>query len=84
MLSPKESKEALYKWFRKRYIADLEQLFRVLETNSRMSVFRRLKLIGYLTSFTDAGRYYPLGIFLRLIPGDCGSIRGLAFQKQAH
>jgi hypothetical protein len=25
-----------------------------------MSAFRRLKLIGYLTSFTDAGRYYTL------------------------
>ena len=61
MLSPEDSKKALYKWFRKRYIADLNQLFRVLETNSRMSVFRRLKLIGYLTSFTDAGRYYTLG-----------------------
>ncbi len=60
MLSPEESKKALYKWFRKRYIADLDQLFHVLETNSRMSVFRRLKLIGYLTSYTDAGRYYTL------------------------
>ena len=35
-------------------------LFNLLETNSRMSVFRRLKLIGYLTSYTDAGRYYTL------------------------
>jgi hypothetical protein len=25
-----------------------------------MSVFRRLKSVGYLTSFTDAGRYYTL------------------------
>jgi hypothetical protein len=60
MLSPKESKKALIKIFRKRYVADLDQLFHVLETRSRMSVFRRLKLIGYLTSFTDAGRYYTL------------------------
>ena len=60
MLSPEESNKALYKWFRKRYIADLDQLFHVLETNSRMSVFRRLKPIGYLTSYTDAGRYYTL------------------------
>lgn len=60
MLSPEKSKKALYKWFGKRYIADLDQLFHILETNSRMSVFRRLKLVGYLTSFTDAGRYYTL------------------------
>jgi hypothetical protein len=37
MLSPEESKTALYKWFRKRYVADLDQLFRVLETNSSPS-----------------------------------------------
>jgi len=61
MLSPEESKKALFKWFRKRYVADLGQLFHVLETTSRMSVFRRLKVIGYLTSFTHAGRYYTLG-----------------------
>lgn len=60
MLSPKESKKALIKMFRKRYVADLDQLFHVLQTKSRMSVFRRLKLIGYLTSFTDAGRFYTL------------------------
>lgn len=60
MLLPEESKKALIKMFRKRYIANLDNLFNVLETNSRMSVFRRLKLIGYLTSYTDAGRYYTL------------------------
>lgn len=60
MLSPEKSEKALLKMFRKKYIADLDQLFRLLETNSRMSVFRRLKLVGYRTSFTDAGRYYTL------------------------
>lgn len=61
MLSPEHSKKALHNWFRKRFIADIDQLFHILQTNSRMSVFRRLKLIGYLTSYTDAGRYYTLG-----------------------
>ena len=60
MLSPEESQKVLHKIFRREYAADLEQLCHVLETNSRMSVFRRLKLIGYITSFTDAGRYYTL------------------------
>lgn len=81
MLSPKESKEALYKWFRKRYIADLEQLFRVLETNSRMSVFRRLKLIGYLTSFTDAGRYYTLGDIPAFDSWGLWFYKGIGFSK---
>ena len=60
MLSPKESRKALVKVFRKKYIANLNELFHVLDTQSRMSVFRRLKLMGYLTSFTHAGRYYTL------------------------
>jgi len=46
--------------FQKKYIAVLYDLYHVLDTNSRMSVFRRLKALGYLTSFTDAGRYYTL------------------------
>ena len=60
MLSPQESRKALVKVFRKKYIANLNELFHVLDTHSRMSVFRRLKLMGYLTSFTHAGRYYTL------------------------
>ena len=60
MLSPKESQKALVKLFRKKYIAHLGELFHVLETHSRMSVFRRLKPMGYLSSFTNAGRYYTL------------------------
>lgn len=60
MLSPKVSRKVLLKMFRKKYIATIDELFHVLDTHSRMSVFRRLKPIGYLTSFTDAGRYYIL------------------------
>lgn len=81
MLSPENSKKALYKWFRKRYIADLNQLFRVLETNSRMSVFRRLKLIGYLTSFTDAGRYYTLGDIPSFDSWGLWFYQGIGFSK---
>ncbi len=60
MLPPKESRKVLLTVFRKSYVLNLNDLFCVLETNSRMSVFRRLKDINYLTSFTDAGRYYTL------------------------
>lgn len=60
MLPPKESRKVLLKLFRKNYIANLDQLFHILDTQSRMSVFRRLKPLGYLTSFTDAGCYYTL------------------------
>ena len=60
MLPPKQSAEVLVKMFRKKYIANLDELFDALDTRSRMSVFRRLKPLGYLSSFTDAGGYYTL------------------------
>ncbi|BBO91523.1 hypothetical protein [Desulfosarcina ovata] len=60
MLSFEESKTVLRNFFNKKYIADIGQLYHLLQTTSRMSVFRRLKRMGYLTSFTDAGRYYTL------------------------
>ncbi len=81
MLSPEESRKALYKLFRKRYVSDLDQLFHVLETNSRMSVFRRLKLIGYLTSFTDAGRYYTLGDIPSFDSWGLWFYQGIGFSK---
>jgi len=38
----------------------LEDLLAALRTRSRMTVFRRLRAVGYLTSFTHTGRYYTL------------------------
>jgi len=60
MLSPDESLQTLTSFFRRRRIVDLEALFTVLGTRSRMSVFRRLSAIGYLSSYSHAGRYYTL------------------------
>lgn len=60
MLSKDESARALRSFFRKRPVADLATLFEVLDTRSRMSVFRRLRDIGYFSSYTQTGRYYTL------------------------
>jgi hypothetical protein len=60
MLSPDESEKALRKFFHKRGVGQLADLFKVLRTGSRMSVFRRLNALGYRSSFTHAGRYYTL------------------------
>ena len=60
MLSPEVSQKSLLKMFRKNYIATIDEVFQILDTNSRMSAFRRLRSMGYLTSFTNAGRYYTL------------------------
>lgn len=60
MLSPVSSEEALRRLFRRQPVNELAELQRVLETTSRMSVFRRLKVLGYLSSFTHGGRFYTL------------------------
>jgi len=60
MLNPSDSVQAIASLFRHQPIAKLETLFAALETRSRMSVFRRLSGMGYLTSYTHAGRFYTL------------------------
>jgi hypothetical protein len=60
MLAPDASENALRSYFRKHGVAEMSALFRLLGTRSRMSVFRRLKAIGYRSSFNHAGRYYTL------------------------
>jgi len=55
-----EDRQALSRLFQRRKIADLEQLFAALDTRSRMTVFRRLSPMGYVSSYSHAGRYYTL------------------------
>jgi hypothetical protein len=60
MVSREASREALTDLFRDRPVADLAALTATLQTHSRMSVFRRLSVVGYLSSCSHAGRYYTL------------------------
>lgn len=60
MLSKSASLPALRGLFRKSPVADLETLLDTLETRSPMSVFRRLRDLGYYSSYTHNGRYYTL------------------------
>lgn len=58
MLSRQESVKALHQLVRRVPVVTLETLFSTLGTRSRMTVFRRLRQVGYLSSFTHHGRYY--------------------------
>ena len=60
MLSVDESRQELTSFFGRQAIADLQALFKVLKTEVRMNVFRRLSALGYFSSFTHSGRYYTL------------------------
>ncbi len=60
MLPKDAAAEALRRRFRRRAVLELDALLRMLGTRSRMTVFRRLKEVGYLCSYTHAGRCYTL------------------------
>lgn len=60
MLDTHEAKTALHKLFQRTPIVELQELYRTLKTSSRMSVFRRMKDVGYLSSYTHTCRYYTL------------------------
>jgi len=60
MSTADDPRRALRRLFRKSLVADLDALFETLHTHSRMTVLRRLKDVGYLSSFTHTGRYYTL------------------------
>jgi len=45
---------------RKRCVVTISDISEVIGTSSRMTVFRRLRHIEYVTSYTHAGRYYTL------------------------
>lgn len=60
MLSPDQSTEVLERLFERERVVALADLFKVLGTNSRMTVFRRLSPLGYLSSYNRAGRFYTL------------------------
>jgi hypothetical protein len=79
MLDRDESRSALCKLFRRRMVAEIEVLCRTIGTNSRMSVFRRLREVGYLTSFTHGGRYYTLQDVPRFDDSGLWFFKGVGF-----
>ncbi len=60
MTTRDEATETLHKMARRRSVFDLEALYDVFDTRSRMTVFRRLRDVGYLSSFSHGGRFYTL------------------------
>lgn len=77
--------------FQKKKVLDMSQLYRALETSTRMTVFRYLKKMDYLTSYTHNGKYYTLPEIAQFDPngfwyyGDIGfSSHGTLVNTLAH
>lgn len=53
-------KQKLVESFQAEKVLDLETIKKILDTPSRMTVFRQLKVLGYFSSYSHAGKYYTL------------------------
>ena len=60
MLSKPNALKALRALFKKNQLVMLPDIYTALGTTSRMSAFRRLRELDYLSSFSHVGRYYTL------------------------
>lgn len=81
MRSADEARQALTRVFRRQKIATLDQLFAALRTRSRMTVFRRLSRVGYLSSYSHAGRYYTLRDVPQFDPDGLWQHAGVLFSR---
>lgn len=60
MSTQKEASRTLTALIERRRAVTLEEVLSVLQAGSRMTAFRRLREVGYLSSFTHRGSYYTL------------------------
>ena len=60
MVTPPGNPDTIQTVLRSERIATLEQLKAALGTTGTMTVFRRLKVLGYLSSYSHRGKYYTL------------------------
>jgi hypothetical protein len=60
MGKPEFNQDALQSFLQSRKIATLEELKKALGSSSTMTVFRKLKPLGYQTSYSHRGKYYVL------------------------
>jgi len=82
MLDKVASARALKRLFRRFPVADLNTLSRTLDTESRMSVFRRLKTFGYFSSDTHAGSFYTLSHIPQFDDYGLWMHQGIGFSKE--
>ena len=53
-----DARKKLENFIKSRRVVEMRDLFEVVQSTSRMTVFRRLSGIAYLCSYSHAGRYY--------------------------
>ena len=82
MLDKVASIKGLKRLFNRFPVTDLDTLSQTLKTKSRMSIFRRLKEIGYFSSYTHAGRFYTLSHIPQFDEYGLWIYQGIGFSKE--
>src|SRR5438132_10856530 len=65
MRPPVYDPQTVRRYLRRHKIASLDDLKRALKTDVDLTVFRKLKSLGYLSSYTHRGGYYTLAEIAR-------------------
>jgi hypothetical protein len=74
--------EVLRSFLQRKQIATLEELKQALGTTSTMTVFRKLKSLGYRTSYSHRGKYYTLEEIPRFDEQGLWSYRDAWFSRE--
>jgi len=54
------NKNQIIEYFQEKKVLTIDELKNILNTSSRMTIFRRLSSLNYITSYSHCGRYYTL------------------------
>ena len=81
MVSDQDAVRALLK---KEKIATLPELKQALGTSATMTVFRKLKVVGYRTSYSHRGKYYTLADIPRFDQQGLWSYRNVWFSRDGN
>lgn len=67
--------------FHRDKVLDLEAMKEIIGTSSRMTIFRKLKELGYCTSYSHAGKYYTLARIPHYDKDGLWSFSGIRFSR---
>ncbi len=81
MISKPDALKALRTFFKKKKLVMLPDIYTLLGTTSRMSVFRRLRELDYLSSFSHMGRFYTLPSVANFDPQGLWFYEGIGFSR---
>ena len=76
--------QALRSFFRQKLITTLQELKQILGTTSTMTVFRKLKTLGYRTSYSHRGKYYTLTSIPQFDQQGLWSCRAVRFSRDGN